>query len=300
MAEGPRFPRSSVGPAGLIGDAIKQIVTVLYAPAEKDGKLIPAGTGFLISYPSRTRGDGGYRLVVTARHVVTNAAGTLQPGLRIRINRKGGGTELLEIAADEQTSRVFFHPDPKVDLCILPAGLDQKVYEFRTLRHDFFAPSDALKVPMLKEGAEVIFLGLFVHHPGEQRNQPIVRFGKVALVPTESILWGEHLLDLILIEAQAFQGNSGAPVFVFLGDRDENGLPIPRLLGVLKGALTQKVTGRFEDDENVRFWLPNTVGVSAVIPAYLLEEMLRETVIPALDKTALKADGLCPGPDEGR
>ena len=48
--------------------------------------------------------------------------------------------------------------------------------------------------------------------------------------------------------------------------------------------MTQKVIGRFEDDENVRFWLPNTIGVSAVIPAYLLEEMLRETVIPALDQ----------------
>jgi hypothetical protein len=255
-----------------IPESIKQAVTVLYRPDPKDGLLIPEGTGFLIRYPSQARPDGTYSLMVTARHVVTDDRGNLHPGLRIRVNRRGGGVELLELG-DDLPSSVFFHSDPTVDLCVLPGGLERNEFEYRELSPEFFPPEDALRAPQLGEGLEVVFIGLFLPHPGETRNQPIARFGRVALVPTEPVYWEKTFLDLILIETQSFGGNSGAPVFAFL-----EGSGNPSLLGVLKGSFSQRAV-KIEE-----FWLESTNGVSAVVPAYLLQQMLREQVIPTLDR----------------
>lgn len=211
-----------------IPEAIKQAVTVLYRPDPKDGLLIPEGTGFLIRYPSQARSDGAYSLIVTARHVVTDDRGHPVPGLRIRVNRQGGGVELLEVSSED----VFLHSDPTVDLCVLPGGLDRATFEYRELTAEFFLPREALRPPQLGEGIDVVYLSLFVLHPGETRNQPIARFGRVAMVPTERVFWEEDFHELLLIEALAYGGSSGAPVFAFL-----EGVSGARLLGILKGII---------------------------------------------------------------
>jgi hypothetical protein len=55
---------------------------------------------------------------------------------------------------------------------------------------------------------------IFTH--GQQRNQPIVRFGKTALITDEKIEWKETippmLLELYLLECRYHSCNSGSPV----------------------------------------------------------------------------------------
>jgi hypothetical protein len=280
------FPRPFVGPTGLIPEAVRRIVTVIHIP-DRNARPVPIGTGFLIRYPSVVRPDGGYKLLVTARHVVTDERGDLRPELMISANRVGGGTELFAIAADEERGLppAHFHPNPSVDLCVLPAGFDPNVFEIAELVAEFFPPAANLRAPLLREGAETLFVALFMPLAAHERILPIVRFGKVALVPVEPIIWREHgpAEQLVVIEAQSFPGNSGAPVFVFLGDQDGAGQPIPRLLGVLKGAFSQRMPGEFDENPAIRFSVQSAVGVSAVVPAYLLKQLLDEVVIPELD-----------------
>jgi hypothetical protein len=254
-----------------IPDVIKQALTVVYRPDPKDGLLVPAGTAFLFRYPSQARPEGSYSLIVTARHVVTDDRGALLPGLKLRMNRQGGGVELLEIG---EGASVFFHADPTVDLCVLPGGLDRSTFEYRELGADFFPPREAIQAPLLGEGIDVVFLGLFQPHPGEARNQPIARFGRVAMVPNERVFWEETFHELLLIEISSYGGNSGAPVFAFLED-----VAGARLLGVLKGSFREAAV-KIQDIS-----LPAVDGISAVTPAYLLEDMLKEQVIPMIDRT---------------
>jgi hypothetical protein len=47
--------------------------------------------------------------------------------------------------------------------------------------------SKHLKKLEIQEGDEVFFCGLFESHYGQQKNQPIMRFGKVALMTDEKI-----------------------------------------------------------------------------------------------------------------
>lgn len=51
---------------------------------------------------------------------------------------------------------------------------------------------------------------------GEHRNNPIVRFGRVALLPEDKIPWQENgksaeSVELYLLETQSYGGNSGSP-----------------------------------------------------------------------------------------
>jgi hypothetical protein len=75
------------------------------------------------------------------------------------------------------------------------------------------------------------FAGLFVSYYGEHRNNPIIRFGRVAMLPEDRIPWRTdpskpvENVRLYLLETQSYGGNSGAPVFFFLGaDRNPGGL----------------------------------------------------------------------------
>ena len=128
-------------------------------------------------------------------------------------------------------------------------------------------------------------MGLFIPHVGETRNQPITRFGRIALIPDEPVLWEDTYVRVILAEITAFGGNSGSPVFVFLGHTDAQGLPVPRLLGVLKGSFTQEhvasITGYDE-----QFRVTNTAGIAAIVPAVTLDDFVRQQVIPQLIREA--------------
>ena len=80
-----------------------------------------------------------------------------------------------------------------------------------------------------------------------------------------------------------FGGNSGAPVLGFLGHRGSTTkLPEPRLLGVLKGSFTDRHRAEIEGP-GLDLVLRNLVGVGAVVPIYLVEQILRSQVVPALD-----------------
>lgn len=129
----------------------------------------------------------------------------------MRVNVQGSGTTLIPLHEE----KVFLPSDPTIDLAVLP-GIDPdvRIAAQYLAANDFIATREDLKLPGFGVGAEVMYLGLFNPHVGESRNQPVARFGRVALVPDEPVFWEDYPVRVILAEINAFGGSSGSPVFV--------------------------------------------------------------------------------------
>ncbi len=85
-------------------------------------------------------------------------------------------------------------------------------------------------------------------------------------------------LDLYLIECTSFRGNSGSPVFFYLGQDRKLGsfnlsAPIFKLAGVMKGYFGETSLLRVTDTAKIPYVSLNS-GIGAVIPAYQLHEIL--------------------------
>lgn len=70
------------------------------------------------------------------------------------------------------------------------------------------ADKDTVQRLHVPEGSEAFFTGLFTSDFGQKRNVPIVRFGRIALMPAERVPIGtkadgsEDLRELYLLEAR--------------------------------------------------------------------------------------------------
>ena len=85
-------------------------------------------------------------------------------------------------------------------------------------------------------------------------------------------------MDLYLMESSSYGGNSGSPVFFYLGaDRQPGALilgsPVLRLAGVMMGTFQDIQPVRFIEQAPVPISVAS-MGISAVIPAYKLHEIL--------------------------
>jgi hypothetical protein len=173
---------------------------------------------------------------------------------------------------------VFLHPDPTVDLAVIPALPNQDAYDFMILPEDLITTKEKFQELKISEGSEVFFAGLFTHFLGQQRNYPVVRFGRVALITLEKIPWSGRSMDLYLVESSSYGGNSGSPVFFYLGtDRVPGSIVVgpPQLFlaGVMMGAFQdQQLLHTIETDKTMVS--RSNLGISAVVPAFHLYELL--------------------------
>lgn len=124
----------------------------------------------------------------------------------------------------------------------------------------------------------MFFAGLFTPYPGAEKNYPIVRFGRVALVTDEKIEWGGKPMDLYLIEAGSYGGNSGSPVFFHFGIERSPGIavmgnPVLKLAGVMQGSVTELQPIQVVDTSKTPVAISN-IGIAAVVPAYKIHEVL--------------------------
>lgn len=225
--------------------------------------------------------------MVTAKHVLKAPDGTNLSKTFLRLNKLKGDAEFipLDLIQDGKPS-VYIHPDPTVDIAVVPALPRQDIYDVKAIPSDMLSNKASFKEFNIAEGSEVFFTGLFVQHYGEHRNNPIVRFGRVAMLPEDRIAWKEdgkpaQSVELYLLETQSYGGNSGSPVFFSLGsDRIPGSIiigdPVIKLAGIMRGY--------FNDVRPVGFIQPTAAnpipiysqnnGIAAVTPSYLLHDIL--------------------------
>lgn len=265
--------------ANVIPDDVKKVVSFIFIRNER-GEIVPNGTGFFVSIKEEGfHGLFGY--LVTAKHVlIDEKTQNFFSSIIVRLNKaNNSGTQSFEIPLIEGKN-FFVHTEVDVDIAAIPflPDTDLTKYDLRLLQQDLLTTKELFTKEKITEGDEVFFIGLFTHHIGQQRNYPITRFGRVALITEEKIKWEDSHVDLYLMESQSFGGNSGSPVFFYL---DPNRVPGQLVLGPPKLLLAGIMKGSFLDAQKIGVINTQTtpislsnMGISAVVPAYKLHEIL--------------------------
>jgi len=231
--------------------------------------------------------DGyGFGYLVTARHV----AKKVQPhgDVVVRVNKKG------EDAVNFTVGDIYwaYHTDESVDVAVTPCHIDQNEFDVAYYNlADLVRPSAA---PFRVQcGDPICIVGLFHWHSGSGRNTPIVHSGNIALLPDprekipikDRIAGQLQMVEAYLVEAQTFEGLSGAPVFqremVAMRNLypDHNGGPPivatgAQLLGVYAGAWEGEPSAPLASDRN---WGPDKripAGMGIVVPGERILEVV--------------------------
>ena len=183
------------------------------------------GTGFLVlHHDPRYPQIVGFNYLVTNRHVARPGSESGAPctvaDYKVRFNLRqseANGTELSQAFSLGPNVPWAFSTDESVDIATTPFGLDEKKFSFLTFPTSLFLTDEEAKQNHVVEGDSVVFTGLFVQFMGQVKLEPIVREGKIAMIPGEPIPTTLRSLGHIyLVDAHVFGGNSGSPILVKL------------------------------------------------------------------------------------
>jgi len=281
--------------AATIPPDIKKAVTFIFLSDaqgnllrdQKTNNPVAYGTGFFVVVKNEN-GDGLYGYLVTAKHVLKAPDGTDFTRIFLRLNKLKGDAEFIPLdLIQEGHSAVYTHSDPTVDIAVVPAFPNQTLFDFKVITDDMLTDKTSFSQLNIGEGSEVFFAGLFTNYYGDHRNNPIVRFGRVAMLPEDRIAWQDDtakppkLVELYLLETQSYGGNSGSPVFFNLGsDRVPGsvilGPPVIKLAGIMRGSFNEtRAVGVLQLDTARQIPITSqNIGIAAVTPSYLLHEIL--------------------------
>jgi hypothetical protein len=195
-------------------DIRKTVVFIATRTGPGEDDLFIGGTGFLLRF------DGsGY--LITARHI----AKALEGGaFVVRMNTREGAAHNWDV----DDIRWFHHPDPTVDLAVIPFDLDvSSPYNTLYLDQSLLARDSEVQndgvTPALAIGVGDLTytVGLFRLMTGKKKNLPVVHMGSIAMVPRDELIpckdWDKPgntiSVEGYLVETQALDGLSGSPVF---------------------------------------------------------------------------------------
>jgi len=169
------------GPPVLIDEQYRKCVAFLYADVREEEtnaiRRMPVATVFFVGVEVGSNAFVPY--AVTARHVVDQSRP--HGPLYARLNLKAGGVGDLQVDADAWTTH------SSTDVAVARIGAIEQA-DMIVIPASMLATDDFIRDKGISEGDDVFFTGLFNPHPGTQRNQPIVRFGNVSLMPREPLL----------------------------------------------------------------------------------------------------------------
>jgi hypothetical protein len=266
------FVSEGRGAESQILNEIKSSTTYIFI--KNANTFIPNGTGFFVGLKVPSKPNNFGLCLVTPKHVLYQP-GTTQflDTIYIRLNKKGGGSELaaIPIRAQGKDKTIFMHSDPSVDLVAMQILPDQKRYDLKFIPDQFILSKEISVNINIYEGFEVFFPSLFFPAFGSAGNYPFIRFGRFALITDEKIAWQGKPTALYLIDTGSCGANSGAPVFFFM---ESNRASVLKLAGVIQGTFGDALQ-EIKITEKNKTPLPfSNVGIAGVIPAYKLYELL--------------------------
>jgi len=225
------------------------------------GDFIPTGTCFLISvFEKHTLLTFVY--VVTCRHLAD------RNGVCLRIGRRDKLPKIIDMPADDW----YFPENRRIDLAVAPFDMTLWEEDGELAIAPVGYPGAVWGDPataknyFLCPGADLAIPSLFVPHPGERANIPIMRLATIAAMPGEPLRFASPAHSSYLIESRSLGGSSGSPVFVNLRPYDaavpyvkidEDGAAQVQLL--LLGMLTGAHSGDYADD----FATPDQIAATA-------------------------------------
>lgn len=195
-----------------IPDSVKKCVA--FIGTELDGKRRYCGTGFFVTVSSKVFPEAKFLFLVTAKHVVAEITGNK---FFVRVNLKDGQAADFNGLGNEKW---WFHPDESkaCDVAVFNLRIPPEVssqLDFAQLPIETCLDDGKIKTLEIGEGDDVFAVGLFAHHHGTKKNNPIIRTGNIAMMPDEPVptsKFGD--MEVYLIESRSIGGLSGSPVFV--------------------------------------------------------------------------------------
>ena len=231
------------------------------------------GTGFLCNHPvAQKEGSTSYRsFLVTNRHVAQ------EDDLSIRFNRITSGALEIHPLASVAMRNWTMHPDPDVDVAVLPvSGIlmeERNVVEAEIFFTDIGAPSDT-EVRDIAEGNGVFVLGFPLGLVGEERNYPIVRHGIVARI--QDWLRGDE--RTFLIDASVFPGNSGGPVVLkpeTVAVHETRAITHSLLIGMVRAYIPSQEVAVSERTGRPKVIFEENSGLAEVVPIDVIRETMK-------------------------
>lgn len=161
------------------------------------------------------------------------------------------------------------HPDPDVDLAVLPLDAmqlppDLVPNRFLTLKSHAVTVED-LRSSEFSEGNEVFILGFPLGIAGADQNYVIVRHGVIARIQD----WYDGRSKDFLIDSSIYPGNSGGPVIlkpVMWSASNARRFTRPKVLGLVSAYLPYRDVARSEQTGLVRLVSEENSGLATVVP----------------------------------
>jgi hypothetical protein len=281
----------------LVADNYRRSVCFLFVDRTDEAtgttRRTPAATAFLVGVPIDESAAIPY--AVTARHVIDSAR-PFGP-IHVRLNTRVGSFD------DVATDPVSWASHPTSDVAVVRLQWNSD-WDQETVLAKKLATQEYVAQKHISEGDEVFFVGLFSEHPGHERNQPVVRFGSIALMPREKLplrldpgSGHKTPVGAYLIEARSWGGHSGSPAFVFYLPTREEGFIELTTFGQSQVMLLGLVHGHYDIPTEVEFvgdilgegHVSVNAGMAAVIPAQdIIDTLMQAELVDERRRLAAK------------
>ncbi len=235
-------------------------------------------TAFLCGHPASTQTSkkhSYWTFVVTNRHVVRAER---QLWIRFRAPATGQDAPPFPIPVGESPppDPWIFHPDPSIDLAVLPLDAVPMPPEFqpsRFLTLDRHAIArEELRSSECNEGNEVFILGFPMGIAGASQNDVIVRHGIIARIQN----WYDGRSKDFLIDSSIYPGNSGGPVVlkpVLWSASHKPKISHARLLGLVAAYLPYQDVAISRQTGRMRLVSEENSGLAQVVPIDAVVEL---------------------------
>jgi hypothetical protein len=235
-------------------DVLKTVVSMEQLDSPTNSR--PIGTGFILETTNH------HFILVTAKHVILDEQGKVNPSLGWRLNEK---TNVSDLVPDKQQSAFlggwFLSTNADLACRFIAYGNES---DFRAIPHDFL-----LRQKKVEPAAHIVIVGFPMGLRSEQYTTPILRSGIVARSATNELM----------LDAFVFPGNSGGPVVYVPTIRMGSNLHSPlindeRVIGIVTDYIPFTDVGISPQTKRPRIVFEENSGLCHAVPADRLIELM--------------------------
>jgi hypothetical protein len=241
--------------------SLKRTVGFLYYGG--NGQYTPLGTALFVAVREENQ---EFVYLITCKHVVKDCPANAR--LFVRLNR----TDKKDVEYIPLGKAWVYHKNKAIDLAVIRYTPPDLPCDFEPVQADNVLLSDAALRDYITEGDPVAFIGLFKKVTGTHRNFPIYRYGHIAMVADEKIDGHFGAANYLLVECEAYPGNSGSPLYVGVQTptkKNPSQLTV-YILGIMSGVYVEEEILSPRGKQNVT----QNSRISLAVPINFVREIL--------------------------